>query len=680
MPHTDAHAPAGPPAGTAPAEAGLRLVAHRLNAAAVHLYDGAALVASAGLETPPLSAVAATLSDALTLFDISAVADGPRYAAGQRSGQAALLVLGIDPDALDGPWQDAFAEALALAPALLPVVLEDGVHGRLLHRVATHPGSLDERLALALAGFAEALGLDAAAFARVDDGLWAPEASHDPHGLLPTDPTPVTALPCAMTAYADGPVAVEDADAGAYLGAPVFAGGRTIGTLMAMSRAPRAALFSPADRDLAEALARWIGSAVGGRDAARRIADREAALAAFVDRAPVAMALTTLAPDGAVRFMSVNAAAARLLGHDAEALAGLSPEDAGVDERTARVWAAGTRRALDRPAGASLPPITISLSTSDGPRTLAATLTRLDVHGDGGEATPCVSFVGEDVTDREAGLRVAAERRRLAEAAAAEQAALFERLHRDVRTPLTTILGYADLLGPDMPAGEAEQVREVIERSAQQLLATLDATVALAEAARLSIALVPVDAAAVVREAVAEAARPARNAGIEVQFVAAVSRTPLLMDPALVGRVVQALVAEAAAVPGARHVDARLTDDGSHLVFDVGVRAETAAAAGPAAPRPAFLDHFVGRLVERLGGVVDAALVEPWRRTVRLPRHAAVVVELPPEAISPEALVFSQPGALPTEVEAFGPLDGPLDAGSPFGSVLLDGHAASAGA
>ena len=32
------------------------------------------------------------------------------------------------------------------------------------------------------------------------------------------------------------------------------------------------------------------------------------------------------------------------------------------------------------------------------------------------------------------------------------------------------------------------------------------------------------------------------------------------------------------------------------------------AEAGPAEPRPAFLDHFVGRLVERLGGVVDAAL------------------------------------------------------------------------
>ncbi len=676
MSHSDAHA--APPADPTPAEAGLRLVAHRLNAAAVHLYDGAVLVAAVGRETPALCAVAATLGDALTLFDVSAVADGPRYAAGQRAGEAALLVLGVDPDALDAPWQDAFAEALALAAGLVPAAPVDAVHGRLLHRVATHPGSLDERLALALAGFAEALALDAAAFARVDDGVWTPEATHDPQGLLPTDPTPVTALPCAMTAYADGPVAVEDADGGAYLGAPVFAGGRTIGTLMAAGRAPRAAPFSPADRDLAEALARWVGSAVGGRDAARRIADREAALAAFVDRAPVAMALTTLAPDGGVRFVSVNAAAARLLGHDAEALAGLSPEDAGVDERTARVWAAGTRRALEREAGASLPPITIALGTPDGPRTLAATLTRLDVHGDAGQATPCVSFVAEDVTDREAGLRVAAERRRLAEAAAEEQAALFERLHRDVRTPLTTILGYADLLGPDMPAGEPEAIREVIERSAQQLLATLDATVALAEAARVSIALVPVDAAAVVREAVEAAAPAAREAGIEIQFVAAVARTPLLMDPALVGRVVQALVAEGAAVPGARHVDARLSDDGSHLVFDVGVRAATASPAGPAAPRPAFLDHVVGRLVERLGGVVDeSGQAMPWRRTVRLPRHAAVVVELPPEALSAEALVFEQPADAPTPL---GLLTGPLDGGSPFGATLLDGQAAGAGA
>lgn len=662
---------------TSAAEAALRLIAHRLGAATVHLYRASGgqqhLVAAAGEPSAALPLLADALGSEPTALDVSAVAEGVHLAAGQRAGDLALLALGLDGVALDAAWLAAFADALALAqfvaasPGRPPAEAADDVGGRLLHRVATHTGTFDERLAIGLAGLADALGLDAAAFARIDEGTWTPEAIVDPLGLLPAVPTPVADLPCAVTATADGPVAAEDLGdgGGAYLGAPVFAGGRTVGTLVAVGWAPRAEPFSEDDRALVESLARWVGSAVGGRAAARRLADREAALAAFVDRAPVAMGLTTLAPDGSVRFVSVNAAAARLLGAPADALAGRLAAEIGIDDYAGRLWAAGTRRALARDVGTSLPPILLALDTPAGTRSVEATLTRLDVHDTDGQLAPCVSFVAEDVTDREAVLRVASERRHLAESAAAEQAALFERLHRDVRTPLTTILGYAELLGPDLAEGEPEQIRDVIARSAHQLLATLDATVALAEAARVSISLVPVDAAAVVREAVRTAATAAREAGVEISFEAAVVRVPLLMDPALVGRVVQAIVDEAAAVPGARYVDTRLADDGSRLVFDVGVR-ETVAAGGDAASvLPASVDRLVERLVERLGGNVDVPAGPPWHRTVRLPRHAAVVVDLPPEAILLEALLFASPEA-PDMLLPDSPFGDPL--GDPFGA------------
>ena len=697
VPTSDPH----PPSPEASVEAGLRLIQHRLRASAVHLYttsDGAErLVAAVGQPCAPLPALAAALGDAPVVFDVSAVAEGVRLAAGQRAGAAALLALGI-ADERDAEWAAAFADAAAVAATLVPSGAPtpaapggaaraepsgEGERARLLHRVATHPGTFDERLAVALSGLASALGLEAAAFARIDDGEWTPEAAYDPQGVLPPAPADVSGLLCATTVLADGPFAVHDgtAPSGTYIGAPVLASGRAVGTFFGLSREPRAEPFTEADAALVESLARWAGSAVGGRDAARRLADREAALAAFVDRAPVAMGLTTLGPDGTVRFVSVNAAASRLLGMPAETLAGASVEEAGVDGYAGRLWAAGTRRALGRDIGASLPPILVALDTPAGTRAVEATLTRLDVHDTAGRLAPCVSFVAEDVTDREAGLRAAAERRQHAEQAAAEQASLFERLHRDVRTPLTTILGYADLLGPGLADGEAEQIREVVSRSAHQLLTTLDATVALAEAARVSIALVPVDAAAVVRDAVRAAGTTARANGVEIAFEAAIARAPLLMDPALVGRVVRAIVDEAAAVTGARHIDTRLADDGNRLVFDVAVREHPATGSTAATPP----DLLVARLIERLGGVVDATHDSPWRRTVRLPRHAAVVVDLPPAALGVDALHFSvtppvgpaaDAPADPPEDSPEDPLDASADAdafagspvgGSPFG-------------
>ena len=622
------------PAGAA----GLRTIAGRLGAAAAHLYvadadDRLGLAAAARADGTDFAALAETLGTDITVLDLAGVLDGGgvRYAAGQRAGRVALLVLGVVPERLDAAWHDAFADALALAAALAspddtrpPFPSDSYSHSRLLHEVATHPGTFDERLAFALRGLAVALRLDAAAFARIDGGTWTPEAVADPGGLLPAHAVSLASLPCAMTVRADGPVAIEDAGGRAYLGAPVFASGRTVGTLVAVGHGPRPAPFSADDRALAESLARWAGSALGGRAAARQLADREATLSAFVDRAPVAMGLTVCDGDD-LRFVTVNAAAAQLFGHPPGDAAGRRASEAGLDPAALARWVAGCRDA-DAAPDERRSPVAVDLATPGGTRTLALTLGRLDVHDTAGTPVACVSFVAEDVTERDAGRRASAESRRRADAAAAEQTALFERLHHDLRTPLTAILGYADLLSPDSRPDDIDAVRAVVLRSGRSLLDTLDAAVALAEATSVPVALVPTDAATLVRAAV-DAARPAADAaGVAVAFDATTAATPLLLDPAVVARVVRALVAEAVAAPGARHVDARLADDGSRLVFDVGVR-ETSALRLQPAPAPLAP---VRRLVERVGGEFDERSDGAWRWTVRLPRHEAVMVEMPP--------------------------------------------------
>ena len=77
-----------------------------------------------------------------------------------------------------------------------------GAH--LMHRVATHPGTFDERLALGLTGLRKRSGWTRPP-SRASRRPVDPRERLDPHGLMPAGPTPVADLPCAMTVCADGP-------------------------------------------------------------------------------------------------------------------------------------------------------------------------------------------------------------------------------------------------------------------------------------------------------------------------------------------------------------------------------------------------------------------------------------------------------------------------------------------
>ena len=257
--------------------------------------------------------------------------------------------------------------------------------------------------------------------ARTDGQQWHAQAVFDPsERLVPTRPLALDETFCAFTVQSDGPFAVPDARAspvplsapGAYLGAPVFVGGRCAGTLSAVGHAPRPRPFGDDDRALVEALARWVGSAVGGRETAQRLAAREADLTAFFDAAPMGMGIACLVDtDGGpdLQIVAVNAAAAALLGSEPTALRGRTASDVG---EIALGWRDACLRVLD--AGR---PVRVE-SVVDGPdgrRTLATTVAPIDGH-DGARFT----FVVEDAAESQRTADRAHEREAQVEALVAQ--------------------------------------------------------------------------------------------------------------------------------------------------------------------------------------------------------------------------------------------------------------------
>ena len=731
-------------------EAGLRLITERLAVPAAMLFaadpGGALRIVSAvgtwGGDALALRSLAETLAGEIDVLDVTGAIEGARFAAGARlgDGEGALLVLAHDGRTPDDDWNRAFADSAQIALGLVRSTTRGGALTRVLHEVAVHPGTFDERLALALLRLADALGLDGAAFARIDGPTWTPEAIFDPsERLIPTRPLPLRETFCAFTAQSDGPFAVPDADAsplpiaepGAYLGAPVFIGGRCAGTLSAAGHRPRARPFSDEDRSLIEALARWIGSAVGGRDTARQLAAREADLSAFFDSAPMGMGITRLVETEAgadLEIAAVNTAGAALVGGEPDGLVGTLASQAGLRGSLAGDWLAACRASLGADAAQRFE---TEVAGRDGRRTLATTVAR--VPSEPGEAR--FMFVVEDTTEarraadrireREAQIealvsqaplalfatdragrlsmsrgrnldllglsvdhalgrpitdvfahapgatvgieaalaghdgawtmdagdrsfRIQAVARRDAHGqpmgligvaldttelgagsagpSAPMRSALLKHLDHEIRSPLTSILGYADLLSEHTPGHEVAEVRDVIGRSGARLLSALDDLLDLTLLDDDDIQLHPsaVDACAVVSE-IAEGGRVAAEARrLALNLWCTLPEEPVLLDRRLFERVVRHLVSGAvAAAPGTR-VDVKLRPDGPDgmelsVLGGVPTSGQGALDIGP---------DLIHRLVRAMGGTSEEVSGEMGGWILRLPRQRVPVVDL----------------------------------------------------
>ena len=682
------------------------------------------------------------------------------FAAGIRLDAAtrepfALIALASDATPRTKKWAVRFTEMAGLVAAVLRG--RTAGHASLLHEVATHPGTFPERLRHGLGQAAALLGLDAGVLARVEGSVWTPEAYVDPAGdLIPTTPQPLASTLAALTTRADGPIGVPDvATSGApvdspaaYLGTPVFVSGRCYGSLSLWGRR-RHNGFSTQDRDLVEALARWVGNGLTGLEAARALAGREAALTSFFDSAPMGMGTIELVAgaDGAddIRCVTANAVAAYALGINPAQVVGRLGSETALPARSLRLWTGACRRAMVG-SGRSR----FDFPSADGERTLAVTLaciigvdtaatqfsfvaedvTRqretietlrgredqlkaifdhlpislytLDADGRYTQVEPRVEgeWLGRSVHERFAddepsrlaiqralaGIRESwthqvGERTVLHHAvplfggdgqpdgalvvafdgtaamdalsslhedreAAARRVrnALLAGLNREIRAPLTTILGYAEMLEPGVTPDDLAEAGAVIGRSGSRLLQTLDDFVALAllEADEVQPVATPADAAALVEAVVEDHRAAAQRRGITLRASGSVGDAPLLLDAALFHRVVRHLVAHAVESTVGGLVDIELAVDDGALVLAV---SDTSGGLGDAAETVFSMGSEVGgvglavaqRTVSVLGGTldVDDRVGEGTTFTVRLPRRPVVLVDLGPASRPP---------------------------------------------
>lgn len=144
-------------------------------------------------------------------------------------------------------------------------------------------------------------------------------------------------------------------------------------------------------------------------------------------------------------------------------------------------------------------------------------------------------------------------------------------MSHEVRTPLTAILGFAQLLEPDVE-GEASEFVGLIQQSGRRLMSTLDAVLDLARLESRDYTLHPesVDVVVEAHEVFRALAPEADARGLSVRF-ACPSDAPILAyaDREALRRVLRIVFSNAVKFTLAGGVTIRALDEGPHVVVDV---------------------------------------------------------------------------------------------------------------
>jgi signal transduction histidine kinase len=175
--------------------------------------------------------------------------------------------------------------------------------------------------------------------------------------------------------------------------------------------------------------------------------------------------------------------------------------------------------------------------------------------------------------------RAERELRRAAESASAAKTFFVASVSHEVRTPLTAILGYADLLRDDgLSPKERAAHLETIRRNGDHLLAVVSDILDLARIDAGQFAIVPADVvvADVVRDVVRLLALRAAAQGISLDHVVAdpAARTPVRTDPVRVRQVLLNVVGNAVKFTeqGGVRVSVRAHEDAGEVRFSIEVR------------------------------------------------------------------------------------------------------------
>ncbi len=261
-----------------------------------------------------------------------------------------------------------------------------------------------------------------------------------------------------------------------------------------------------------------------------------------------------------------------------------------------------------------------------------------------------VLTVARDVADRVESEREARRERDQALDAFREKSAFLDAMSHDLRTPLTAVLGFAELLRDEVD-GESRGLVEAIGTGGHRLLQTLDYVLDLArlDAGRQELHPTPLDVAAAVRQAVGPHRPAAHASGLALDVEAFSDHVPATLDAAILDRVVGTLVRNAVAYTETGGVTVEIVDDPETVtlrVLDTGTGIPSDAlpklfsehrhASGPGeAPVgiTALSLAVTRRLVELAGGTISVESL--WGQgtafTVVLPRGP--IPELAPAAV-----------------------------------------------
>ena len=194
----------------------------------------------------------------------------------------------------------------------------------------------------------------------------------------------------------------------------------------------------------------------------------------------------------------------------------------------------------------------------------------------------------EDLTNLQSGLQAALEDRTRSERMKVE---LISNVSHDLKTPLTSILSYAELLRQEPLEGAAADYARIIDEKAQRLKSMVQDVFEVSKAAadQLPVHLERLDFAKLVRQTLADMADPIEKSGLAFRVDLPETEVPITADGKRMYRVFQNLIQNALqyALPGSR-VYVTLTVSGG--------RAETAVRNTSRQELPEGVD-FTARFV-----------------------------------------------------------------------------------